>query len=137
MNSAANNLAISCLMAFLFSEEKRRRDSFTGLAFGSTCNLCSANPLGTLGISAGFHAKISQFSWRKLTSSSSYWGSKSVAMLVYLSVSVGCICTLLVSPADSNEDVFFGCSNSDESAAFLYSDRSTSAICRSEEHTSE
>src|SRR4051812_27963979 len=129
MNPAANNLAISCPMAFLFSEENRRRESFTGLAFGSTCNLCLANSLGTPGMSAGFHAKMSKFSRRKLTSSSSYWGSISVAVLVYLSSSVGCICTLLVSPADSNEDVFFGCSNSDESATFLYSASSTSAIC--------
>ena len=128
MNPATNSLAISCPMAFLFSEENHRRDSFTGLAFGSTCNLCSANSLGTPGISAGFHAKISQFSQRKCTSSSSYWGSKSDAMLVYLSLSVGCICTLLVSPADSNEGVFFGCSNSNESVAFLYSASSTSAI---------
>src|SRR4051812_33786162 len=117
MNLAANSLAISCPMAFLFLEENRRRDSFTDLAFGSTCNLCSANSLGTPGISAGFQAKMSQFSRRKLKSSSSYWGSRSVAMLVYLPSSVGCICTHLVSPADSNEDVFFGCSNSDESAA--------------------
>src|ERR1041385_7221046 len=89
MNPAVNNLAISCPMAFLFAEENRRRDFFTGLAFGSTCNLCSANSLGTPGISAGFHVKISQFSQRKLTSSSSYWGSKSVTILVYLSLSVG------------------------------------------------
>src|SRR3954462_7235084 len=129
MNQAANSLAISCPMAFLFSEENRRRDSFTGLAFGSTCNLCSANSLGTPGISTGFHAKMSQFSRRKLTSSSSYWGSRSAAMLVYFSLSVGCICTLLVSPADSNEDVFFGCSNSDGSAVFLYLASSTLAIC--------
>src|SRR4051812_11536056 len=117
MNLVANSLAISCPMAFLFLEEKRLRDSFTRIAFGSTCNLCSANPLGTPGISAGFHAKISQFSRRKLMSSSSYLGSKSVEILVYLSLSVGCICTLLVSPAHTNEDVFFGCSSSDESAA--------------------
>src|ERR1041385_4593979 len=129
MNPAANSLDISCPIAFLFSEENCRRDSFTGLAFGSSCNLCSANSLGTPGISAGFHAKMSQFSRRKLTSSSSYWGSRSVAMLVYFPSSVGCICTLLLSPADSNEDVFFGCSNSDESAAFLYSANLTSAIC--------
>src|ERR1041385_3983176 len=128
MNPAANNLAISCPMAFLFSEEKRLRDSFTGLAFGSTCNMCSANPLGTPGILAGFHEKISQFSRRNLMSSSSYLGSKSVAILVYLYLSVGCICTLLVSPADSNQDVFFGCSSSDESAAFLYSASSTSSF---------
>src|SRR3954463_14843825 len=57
MNTAANNLATSCPIAFLFSEEKRLRDSFTGLAFGSTRNLCSANSLGTSGISDGYHGR--------------------------------------------------------------------------------
>ena len=38
LNPAASSLAISCPIAFLFSEEKRLRDSFTGLAFGSTRN---------------------------------------------------------------------------------------------------
>src|SRR3954463_7602703 len=89
MNPAANNLATSCPIAFLLSEENRPRDSLTGLAFGSTCNLCSANSLGIPGILEGFHAKISQFSQRKLMSSISYLGSKSVAMLVNLSSSVG------------------------------------------------
>src|SRR3954464_15193571 len=89
MNPAANNLAISCPIAFLFSEEKRLRDSLTGRAFGSTRSLCSANSLGTPGMSDGFHAKISQFSWRKLMNSTSYLGSKSVAMLVNLSSYVG------------------------------------------------
>src|SRR4051812_3680559 len=89
MKPAANNLVTSCPIAFLFSEEKCLRDSLTGLAFGSTCNLCSANSLGIPGVSEGFPAKISQFSWRKLMSSCSYLGSKSVAMLVNLSLSVG------------------------------------------------
>src|SRR3954471_21703058 len=89
MNPAASSLAISCPIAFLFSEEKCLRDSFTGLAFGSTRSLCSANSLGTPGISDGFHAKISQFSRRKLMSSNYYLGSKSVAILVHLSSSKG------------------------------------------------
>src|SRR3954469_12309139 len=89
MNPAANSLATSCLIDFLFSEEKRLRDSFTGLDFGSTRNLCSANSLGTPGISNGFHATISQFPRRKLMSSNSYLGSKSVAILVNLSLSEG------------------------------------------------
>src|SRR3954468_22160769 len=87
MNPASNNLATSCSIAFLFLVEKRLRDSFTGLAFGSTRNLCSTNSLGTPGISDGFHAKISQFSRRKLMSSTSYLGSKLVAILVNLSLS--------------------------------------------------
>src|SRR3954471_17905282 len=103
MNPAASSLAISCLIAFLFSEEKRLRDSFTGRAFGSTRNLCSANSLGTLGMSDGFHAKMSQFSRRKLMSSNSYLGFRSVVMLVNFSSSEGWIRTFLVSPADSNE----------------------------------
>src|SRR3954466_4377679 len=57
MNPAASSLATSCPIAFLFSEEKHLRDSLTGLAFESTSNLCSANPLGIPGISSGFHAK--------------------------------------------------------------------------------
>ena len=129
MNPAASNLAISCPIAFLFSEEKRLRDSFTGLAFGSTRNLCSANSLGTPGMSDGFHAKMSQFSRRKLMSSTSYFGSRSVAMLVNLSSLVGWIRTFLVSPADSNEDYFLGCSNSDVSTVFFNSANSTCAIC--------
>src|ERR1043165_777518 len=129
MNPAASSLAISCPIAFLFSEEKRLRDSFTGLAFGSTRNLCSANSLGTPGMSDGFHAKISQFSRRKLMRSTSYFGSKSVAMLVNLSSSEGWIRTLLVSLADSNEDDFLGCSNSDVSTVFINSANSTCAIC--------
>src|SRR3954463_16499203 len=107
MNPAARNLAISCPIAFLFSEEKRLRDSFTGLAFGSTHNLCSANSLGTPGMSDGFHTKMSQFSRRKLVSSTSYFGSRSIAMLVNFSSSEGWIRTFLVSPADSNEDDFW------------------------------
>ena len=129
MNPAANNLAISCPMAFLFSVEKRLRDSFTGRAFGSTRSLCSANSLGTPGMSDGFHAKMSQFSRRKLMSSTSYFGSKSVAMLVNFSSSVGWIRTFLVSPADSKEEAFLGCSSSASSAVFLYSASSTAAIC--------
>src|SRR3954470_13587945 len=93
MNPAASNLAISCPIAFLFSEENRLRDSFTGLAFGSTRNLCSTNTLGTPGMSDGFHAKTSQFSRRKWMSSTSYFGSRSIAMLVNLSSSKGWIRT--------------------------------------------
>src|SRR3954462_3525706 len=121
MNPASNSLATSYPIAFLFSEEKRLRDSLTGLAFGSTFNLCSANSLGTPGMSDGFHAKISQFSRRKLMSSSSYLGSKSVAMLVYFLSSEGCIRTFLVSPADSNEDDFLGCNSSDVLTVFFNS----------------
>jgi len=43
-----------------------------GLELGFKSNLCSANSLETPGISAGFHAKISLFSLRKLVSASSY-----------------------------------------------------------------
>jgi hypothetical protein len=47
-----------------------------GLAFGSRCNSCSINSLGTLGISVGFHAKMSLFSWSNLMSASSYLESR-------------------------------------------------------------
>src|SRR3954469_20841556 len=89
INPAASSLTTSSPIAFLFSEEKCHKDSFTGLAFGSIRSLCSANSLGTPGMSDGFHAKISQFSRRKLMSSTSYLGSKSVAILVNLSLSEG------------------------------------------------
>src|SRR4051812_25854485 len=89
MNPAASNLATSCPIAFCLSEEKRRKDSLTGLALGSTLNLCSANSLGTLGMSEGFHTKISQFSRRRLTRLISYLGSKPDAIFVNLFSSLG------------------------------------------------
>jgi hypothetical protein len=51
-----------------------------GIAFGSKCSLFSINSLGTLGTSAGFHAKMSLFSWRNLMSVSFYLGSKLLPM---------------------------------------------------------
>ncbi|KAM3259095.1 hypothetical protein ACQJBY_050719 [Aegilops geniculata] len=72
MNSAARNRATSSPMAFLFSVADRRRYSLTGFTFGSTRKRCSANPLGTPGMSDGFHAKMSQFSRRNWMSASSY-----------------------------------------------------------------
>jgi hypothetical protein len=47
-----------------------------GLAFRFRCSLCSINSLGTLGMSAGFHAKMFLLFWRNLSSASSYLGSK-------------------------------------------------------------
>jgi hypothetical protein len=50
----------------------------TGLAFGSRCSSCSINSLGTPGMSAVFHTKMSLFSWRNLMMASSYLRSKSL-----------------------------------------------------------
>jgi hypothetical protein len=49
-----------------------RQGCLTGLAFGSTFSECSTSSLGTPGMSTGHQAKISQRSWRNLTSALSY-----------------------------------------------------------------
>ena len=72
MNPATNNLVISFLIAAFLSGENYRSHCLTGFELGFKSNLCSANSLGTPGISAGFHAMISLFSLRKLVSASSY-----------------------------------------------------------------
>ena len=72
MNPAANSLVISFLIAVFLSGENRRKRCLTGFEPGFRSNLCLANSLGTPGISAGFHAKISLLSLRKLVSVSSY-----------------------------------------------------------------
>ena len=72
MNPTANRLVIFFLIAFFLSGENHRRHCLTGFEPGFKSNLCSANSLGTPGISASFYAKISLFSMRKLVSVSSY-----------------------------------------------------------------
>jgi hypothetical protein len=59
MNPAAMSLAISFLIAAFLSGEKRHSLCFTGFVPSLTSILCSANLFGTLGMSAGFQAKIS------------------------------------------------------------------------------
>ncbi|KAI5013715.1 hypothetical protein ZWY2020_040601 [Hordeum vulgare] len=68
MKLAASSLATSSPIAFLLCAADRRRRSWTGRAMESTCGRCSANSLGTPGMSQGFHAKMSQFSRRNWVS---------------------------------------------------------------------
>ena len=72
MNPATNSLEISFLIATFLSGENHCRRCLIGFESGFKSNLCSANSLGTPGISAGFYTKISLFSLRKLVSASSY-----------------------------------------------------------------
>ena len=72
MNSVANSLVISFLIASFLSGENRRRRCLTGIELGFKSNLWLANSNETPGILAGFHVKISLFSLRKLVSTSSY-----------------------------------------------------------------
>ena len=50
----------------------------------STSNLCSANFLGTPGMSAGFQAKMSRLSLKKLVSTNSYLGFMSAPIIAVL-----------------------------------------------------
>ena len=103
MNSAARNQAISSSTTLLFSSDRWRKGCLTGLTSGQTCSLCSAKSVGTPGMSLGDHAKISQFSWRKSTSSLSYLLSRPVPMTACLSGCSGSKGILFVSLAGLNE----------------------------------
>jgi hypothetical protein len=61
----------------------------TGFVLGSMFNACSMSSLGTLGMSDGHQAKISQRSWRNSMSALSYAGSKFTVIDVVLLASVG------------------------------------------------
>jgi hypothetical protein len=69
----------------------------TGFALGSMFSACSTSSLGTLGISEGHQAKISQCSRRNSMSALSYAGSKFTAMEVILFGSVGWTCIFFES----------------------------------------
>ena len=92
---ASLSLLISDSMALRFGSEKRRKGCFIGLATGSKLRWCSASSLGTPGMPAGHHGKISQRSRRNSTSALSYARSMFVAMDVVFLGSVGWICTSL------------------------------------------
>ena len=68
MNLAAISFVISFLIVAFLSGENRHSRCFIGLEPSLTSILCSANSLGTPGMSAGFQAKISLLSQRKLVS---------------------------------------------------------------------
>ena len=72
MNLASSSLLTSSPMALRFGSEKRRSDCLMGLALGRISRECSANSLGTPGMSSRHQAKISQFSWRNSMSALSY-----------------------------------------------------------------
>ena len=82
MNLAVVSLRISFPTALHLSIRSRRRPCFTGLASLLTFKECSASFLGTPGMSSdGDQAKISQFSWRNLTSSPSYLSPRPAPMM--------------------------------------------------------
>ena len=93
MNPASLSRLISDNIALRLGSEKRRKGCLIGLANGSKLRGCSASSLGTPGMSAGHHAKISQRSRRNSTSALSYARSMFVAIAVVFFGSVGCICT--------------------------------------------
>jgi hypothetical protein len=84
MNPATINFAISFLIVAFLSDENRHSRCFTGLEPSLTSIMCSANSLGTSGISADFQAKISLLSRRKLVSASSYFAKRWALMVAVL-----------------------------------------------------
>jgi hypothetical protein len=84
MNPAAINFAISFLIAAFLSGENHRSRCFIGLEPSLTSILCLADSLGTLGMSAGFQAKISLLFRRKLVSMSSYFAERWALMVAVL-----------------------------------------------------
>ena len=83
MNPTAISFVIFLIAAFLLGENHRSR-CFTGLEFSLISILCSANSLGTPGMSVGFQAKISLLTQRKLVSSSSYFAERWALMVAVL-----------------------------------------------------
>ena len=84
MNPTAISFVISFLIVAFLSGENHRSRCFTGLEPSLISILCSANSLGTLGMSAGFQAKISLLSRRKLVSASSYFAEMWALMVAVL-----------------------------------------------------
>ena len=81
MNPAAISFAISFLIAAFLSGENRHSYCFIGLEPSLTSIPCLANSLGTPGTLAGFQAKISLLSRRKLVSASSYFADRCALMV--------------------------------------------------------
>ena len=84
MNPATISFVISFLIAASLSGENHRSRCFIGLEPSLISILCSANSLGTPGMSAGFQAKISLLSRRKLVSASSYFADRWAPMVAVL-----------------------------------------------------
>ena len=107
MNPAARSRAISYPIAFLLSSLTRRRNCLTDFSFGSVFRWCSASSLGTPGMSEGFHAKMSRFSWRNSMSALSYL-SDNPAPVMNCWVSPGTKSTFFVSSANWNLGLLSG-----------------------------
>ena len=84
MNLATISFVISFLIAAFLSGENRCSRCFIGLEPSLISILCSANSFGTPGMSAGFQAKISLLSRRKLVSASSYFAERWALMVAVL-----------------------------------------------------
>ena len=89
MKFAANSQVISSPIALRLGSEYRRMACCTGLASLKTSSECSANSLGTPGMSAGTHAKIFQLSRRNSTSALTYATGKLLDTSTVLLGSVG------------------------------------------------
>ena len=81
MNPAAISFVISFLIAAFLSGANLRSFCLMGLDPLFTSIMCSANSLGTPSMSAGFQAKISLLSHRKLVSASSYFADRWALMV--------------------------------------------------------
>ena len=84
MNPAAISFVISFLIIVFLLGENRRSRCFRGLEPSLISILCLANSLGTPGMSAGFQAKMSLLSRRKLVSASSYFADRWALMVAVL-----------------------------------------------------
>ena len=84
MNPATISFVIFFLIAAFLLGENRRSRCFTGLEPSLISILCSANSLGTPGMSVGFQVKISLLSRRKLVSASSYFAERWALMVAIL-----------------------------------------------------
>ena len=97
MNPAARSRVISVLTASFLSRANRRSFYLIGLAVFETFKECSIRFRGTLGMSAGFHAKTLTLSLRNLTSASSYLGSRLAPIRAVFSGLPSTSCTSLCS----------------------------------------
>ena len=86
MKPDAKSLAISSPMSLRFSSLKRCKRYLTGLEPGLIFKACSVTSLRILGMSEGFHAKMSRLAQRKSTSVPSYLGERAVPMRTVLSM---------------------------------------------------
>ena len=101
---AARSRVTSTLIASFRSYVKRRSRCLTGFAVLSKSKECSASSLGTLGMSDGFHAKMSQFSRRKEVSAPSYAKSRLALITAVLCGSSSRRTMVLVATAEVSCD---------------------------------